>query len=82
MDEGALCQFGFQDKVYYQPRNLKVASLLGDYNVIKKADVESKSKSRIKKTIILRPHQLYVMQKPDGADLTLTNNSLYLMKVF
>jgi len=77
MDEGQLVQFGLQDKVYYQPRNLKVASLLGDYNVIKKSDLESGSKTVLKKQLFLRPHQLYVQQKAEGADLVLTNPTLY-----
>lgn len=77
MDNGKLVQFDSQDKVFYQPKNLKIASLLGDYNVIKKEDLERHSKLSLKKQILIRPHQLYILQKTDSADLILYNSSLY-----
>ncbi len=77
MDNGKLVQFDSQSKVFYQPKNLKIASLLGDYNVIKKEDLEKTSQLKLKKQILIRPHQLYVLQKTDTADIILTNTSLY-----
>lgn len=77
MDNGKLVQFDSQDKVFYQPKNLKIASLLGDYNVIKKEDLEKHSKITLKKQIVIRPHQLYILQKTDSADLILYNSTLY-----
>lgn len=77
MDNGKLVQFDSQDKVFYEPKNLKIASLLGDYNVIKKEDLERHSKLSLKKQILIRPHQLYILQKTDSADLILYNSTLY-----
>lgn len=77
IDGGKLVQFDLRDKVYYQPRNLKVASLLGDYNVIKKDDLERSSNLSLKKQLFLRPHQLYILQKTESADIILSNVSLY-----
>lgn len=77
MDNGKLVQFDSQSKVFYQPKNLKIASLLGDYNVIKKEDLEKTTQLKLKKQMLIRPHQLYVLQKTDTADIILTNTSLY-----
>ncbi len=77
MDNGKLVQCDMQHKVFYQPKNLKIASLLGDYNVIKKEDLEKTSQLKLKKQLLIRPHQLYVLQKTDTADIILSNPSLY-----
>lgn len=77
MDGGKLVQFDLRDKVYYQPKNLKIASLLGDYNVIKKDDLERTSNISLKKHLFLRPHQLYILQKTETADIVLSNPSIY-----
>jgi ABC-type Fe3+/spermidine/putrescine transport system ATPase subunit len=77
MDNGKLVQFDKRDKVFYQPKNLKIASLLGDYNVIKKEDLEKSSQLKLKKQLLIRPHQLYILQKTETADVVLTNTSLY-----
>lgn len=77
MDNGKLVQFDKRDKVFYQPKNLKIASLLGDYNVIKKEDLEKTSQLKLKKQLLIRPHQLYILQKTETADIVLSNTSLY-----
>lgn len=77
MDNGKLVQFDERDKVFYNPKNLKIASLLGDYNVIKKEDLEKSSHLKLNKQLLIRPHQLYILQKTETADMVLTNTSLY-----
>lgn len=77
MDSGKLVQFDERDKVFYNPKNLKIASLLGDYNVIKKEDLEKSSQLKLNKQLLIRPHQLYILQKTETADMILTNTSLY-----
>jgi len=77
MDNGKIVQFDTRDKVFYSPRSLKIASLLGDYNVIKKEDLERSSHITLKKQLFIRPHQLYILQKTESADLILSNASLY-----
>jgi len=77
MDNGKVAQFDSTHKVFYQPKNLKVASLLGDYNVIQKTDLEKTSQLSIKKQLFVRPHQLYILKKTENPDLVLNNNALY-----
>ncbi len=77
LDAGKVVQFDSRDRVFYKPKNLKVASLLGYYNVINKTDLEKSSRLSLKKQLFIRPHQLYILQKTETADIVLTNNTLY-----
>lgn len=77
MDNGKIVQFDAQEKVFYKPKNLKIASLLGDYNIIKKDDLEKTSQIKLKKQLFVRPHQLYILQKTETADIVLSNTTLY-----
>ena len=56
---GGIVQSGEKNKVYYQPRNLKVARILGDVNIIEYKDLEKDSQwFKRKKRLLLRPNQL------------------------
>lgn len=66
---GTIAQIGEKNTVYYNPKNLKVAKLLGDYNVIEYKDFEKESKYyKEKKRLLLRPNQFKVSDKKN-ADL-------------
>lgn len=66
---GQIAQIGDKDTVYYKPKNLKVAKILGDYNVIEYKDFEKTSEFYIsKKRALLRPNQFKISDKKN-ADL-------------
>jgi len=55
---GTIAQIGEKNEVYYHPKNLKVAKILGDYNVIEYKDFEKDSEFyKAKKRMLLRPNQ-------------------------
>lgn len=55
---GSIAQIGEKNNVYYHPKNLKVAKILGDYNVIEYKDFEKESEYyKTKKRMLLRPNQ-------------------------
>jgi iron(III) transport system ATP-binding protein len=56
LDSGKITQVGEKWKVFYQPKNTKLAGLLGDYNVIRKEDVQKGSKLNTK--TLVRPDKI------------------------
>lgn len=69
---GRIAQIGVKESVYYKPKNLKIAKILGDYNVINYADFEKGSAYyKSKKRALLRPNQFYDCAKKD-ADIIVT----------
>lgn len=72
MINGKIAQIGVKESVYYKPKNLKIAKILGDYNVIDHTDFEKHSAYyKSKKRTLLRPNQFYDCQKKD-ADIVVT----------
>lgn len=72
VDDGKITQLGEKWKVYYQPNNTKLAGLLGDYNVIKKEDLDKGSQNKVKAKTILRPDKLLLTQNKNSIKLPLT----------
>ena len=69
---GKIAQIGVKESVYYKPRNLKIAKILGDYNVIDHTDFEKNSAYyKSKKRALLRPNQFYDCPKKDS-DIVVT----------
>jgi iron(III) transport system ATP-binding protein len=62
IDNGRLVQLGSTHQVFYKPKNLKVAGLLGDYTIIYSEDIQKKSEVFKLKTF-LRPNQLQLAEK-------------------
>jgi iron(III) transport system ATP-binding protein len=60
MHDGRLLQSGDKWKVYYRPKNTRLAGLLGDFTVIHSSDLEKKSPYRESKRVFVRPDQLRV----------------------
>lgn len=73
IENGKILQSGIKEKVYYQPKNLKVAKLLGDYNIISHKDFEKNSQWYKKnKKILLRPNLFFTSQNKKNYDLSAT----------
>lgn len=72
VDDGKIIQLGEKWKVYYHPKNTKLAGLLGDYNIIRKEDVEKGSQSKIKVKTILRPDKLHLTTGKNFIKLPIT----------
>jgi iron(III) transport system ATP-binding protein len=73
LDNGKITQIGEKWKVYYQPKNTKLAGLLGDYNIIRKEDLQGTPIKSQK--IVVRPDKIK-LEKIKGAPflpLTITN---------
>lgn len=61
---GSIVQAGDKDNVYYHPRNLKVAKIMGDVNVLEYKDFEKESEwNKRKKRVLVRPNQLKIVDK-------------------
>jgi ABC-type Fe3+/spermidine/putrescine transport system ATPase subunit len=83
MDEGKITQIGEKWQVYYEPKNTRLAGLLGDYNIIRKEDLEKNSRNRIRSKIILRPDKIKLSEGKNSARLPLTvTNCTYNGKCF
>ncbi len=64
---GCIAQIGDKNSVYYHPKNLKVAKILGDYNVIEYNAFEKESAFyKSKKRALLRPNQFKISDKKNG----------------
>lgn len=72
MDNGKLIQMGEKWNVYYKPLNSKLAGLLGDYNVIRKLDLEKQSKLKFTGKLFLRPDKIKRNTNRALTDLRLT----------
>ena len=72
MDDGKIIQTGEKWHVYYQPRNTKLAGLLGDYNSVKRQDLEKHSKLKFGAKLFLRPDKIKRTPNKALPDLRLT----------
>lgn len=80
---GNIAQIGEKNKVYYEPRNLKVAKILGDYNVFDYKDFEKESSYyKSKKRILLRPNQFKLSDKKNGDLFAIYLNHFFNGKCF
>ena len=69
--EGAIKQIGDKWQVYYHPKNIRLAGLLGEYNLIKNSDLNPKSKLSKGKNLVLRPDQFKLSNKRELFDIEL-----------
>lgn len=82
IDDGKLIQLGKKEEVFYKPKNLKVAGLLGDYNFIHPQDVQQQS-PKLTSKFFLRPDKLKVVKKPSSNYLIVkVNGSSFNGKCF
>ena len=72
MDNGKITQQGEKWSVYYQPKNTKLAGLLGIYSIVKKEDLDKKSKLKILSKIVVRPDKFTQTKKTEVFDLAVT----------
>jgi iron(III) transport system ATP-binding protein len=83
LDNGKLVQMGEKWQVYYQPKNTKLAGLLGDYNLIRKEDFDKSIKLKVAQKTILRPDKIGLKEKASALKIPLTiNNCSYNGKCF
>lgn len=61
MDNGRILQMGKKWQIYYKPKNIKLAGLLGPFNTIKTEDLDKKTKSKNK--IFIRPDKIKLAAK-------------------
>lgn len=81
IDNGKIIQMGEKWQVYYQPKNTKLAGLLGSFNIIKPEDFENKSKHKTK--LFVRPDKLKLVTPKSPIDLRLVIlNCVYNGKCF
>jgi ABC-type Fe3+/spermidine/putrescine transport system ATPase subunit len=71
MDSGKISQTGEKWKVYYQPANSRLAGLLGDFNLLKKEDLERTSKLKFSTKLLLRPDKIKLVSPAAEHDLLL-----------
>jgi ABC-type sulfate/molybdate transport systems ATPase subunit len=71
LDNGRMVEQGEKWKVYYNPKNTRLAGLLGDFNLLKKEDLEKQSKLKFKSKLFLRPDKLKLTQSKSNYDLQL-----------
>lgn len=72
MDGGRILQSGEKWDVYYKPKSSRLAGLLGDFNVLKQADLEKGSEIKISSKLFLRPDKIILTAAKQQADLLLT----------
>lgn len=72
MDDGKISQIGETWQVYYNPKNSRLAGLLGDFNLLKKEDLEKTSSLKINSKLFLRPDKIRLLTTKTKADLSLT----------
>jgi len=83
MDNGKIIQLGEKWKVYYQPKNTKLAGLLGSYSIVKAEDLDKKSKYKITSKTVVRPDQFKPTTKTVNYDLAVTiTNCVYNGKCY
>lgn len=83
VDAGKIVEIGEKWKVYYQPKNSKLAGLLGEYNVIRKEDFEKESRIKLKTKTIFRPDKISLNSNKDSLKLQLTiSNCTYNGKCY
>ncbi len=72
MDNGKIIQLGEKWNVYYQPKNTKLAGLLGNYSVVKAIDLDKKSTLKLKSKLVVRPNKFTQVQKNKNYDVVVT----------
>lgn len=72
LDNGKLIQYDETWKVYYAPKNIKLAGLLGDFNLLKKEDLDKNSTLRFKTKLFVRPDKIKISTSKTKLDLELT----------
>ncbi len=72
MDNGKIIQLGEKWNVYYQPKNTKLAGLLGNYSVVKAIDLDKKSTLKLKSKLVIRPNKFTQVQKNQNYDVVVT----------
>jgi ABC-type Fe3+/spermidine/putrescine transport system ATPase subunit len=83
IDNGKIIQLGEKWKVYYQPKNTKLAGLLGNYSIVKAEDLDKKSKLTFTSKIVIRPDKFTQAKKTDPFDLAVTvTNCVFNGKCF
>ena len=71
--DGKIAQLDSKEKVYYAPKNVKVAKIMGDYNIVSAKEFETTSKLKKQgKKMLLRPNQFEFLDSKKGADLMVT----------
>ncbi|MBL7921431.1 MAG: ABC transporter ATP-binding protein [Bacteroidia bacterium] len=61
MNNGRILQMGKKWQIYYKPKNIKLAGLLGPFNTIKAEDLDKKTKSKTK--LFIRPDKIKLAAK-------------------
>jgi ABC-type Fe3+/spermidine/putrescine transport system ATPase subunit len=69
MHEGQIKQIGDKWQVFYRPKNLRLAGLLGEYNIIKAEDFHAKSEFKTHKNLLCRPNNFVHVEKSGKYDL-------------
>ena len=72
VDDGRIVQMGGKWDVYYKPKNSRLAGLLGDFNILKKEDLEKRSKLKFNSKLFLRPDKVKLTSSKNNIDLRLT----------
>lgn len=72
LDCGKIIQTGEKWKVFYQPKNVKLAGLLGDYNIIRKEDVEKGD--QLKSKTVVRPDKINLKPNKSALKIPVTIN--------
>lgn len=81
LDNGKITQIGEKWEVYYKPKNTKLAGLLGDYNIIRKEDLQGAIIKSQK--IVVRPDKIKLEKIKGAPSLPLTiSNCTYNGKCF
>lgn len=71
LDNGQMMEQDEKWKVYYTPRVVRLAGLLGDYTIIKKEDLDKSSPIKIKTKLFLRPDRLKLTSSKTKFDIIL-----------
>lgn len=71
MDGGKIVQQGDKWKIYYEPKNTRLAGLLGDFNILQKKDLEKTSGLKFSTKFFLRPDKIKIAGPKSKIDLKL-----------
>jgi ABC-type sulfate/molybdate transport systems ATPase subunit len=72
LDDGRISQIGEKWEVYYQPKNSRLAGLLGDFNILRKEDIEKKSALKFNTKLFVRPDKIKLSTIKNNYDLSLS----------
>jgi len=71
LDNGRMVEQGEKWKVYYSPKNTRLAGLLGEFNAIRKEDLAKGSALKFKSRFFLRPDKIKLTSSGPKCDLQL-----------